>query len=114
MRTKSARQRYLDFTFPSSEASKTVRACLPKGTSFKQLTQHHLDTIVQAINQRPRKCLAYRNQSQPVHNQSRTLVIIRRNAVLVQYLPKHLVLRLKILNDALLLTVEIERQGQDD
>ena len=34
-----------------------IRRVLPKGTSFKNLTQEQLDEIVNRINNRPRKCL---------------------------------------------------------
>jgi len=37
-----------------------VRRHLPKGTSFKHLSKHTLDTITETINNRPRKCLEYR------------------------------------------------------
>ncbi len=36
-----------------------LRRYLPKGTSFKDLTQEELDEIVAEINDRPRKCLGY-------------------------------------------------------
>lgn len=36
-----------------------LRRYLPKGTSFRNLTQPELDEIVWEINQRPRKCLGY-------------------------------------------------------
>lgn len=47
-----------------------IRRYLPKGTPFKALTQNQLDNIVEAINQRPRKCLAYRTPEE-VFNQQR-------------------------------------------
>ena len=34
-----------------------IRRYLPKGTSFRNLTQEQLDEIVEKINNRPRKCL---------------------------------------------------------
>lgn len=36
-----------------------IRRYLPKGTSFKDLTQDELDDMVWEINNRPRKCLGY-------------------------------------------------------
>jgi transposase, IS30 family len=36
-----------------------IRRHIPKGTSFKHLTQKQLDEIVDQINNRPRKCLGY-------------------------------------------------------
>ena len=41
-----------------------IRRRLPKGTSFKGLTQQHLDEIVENINNRPRKCLGYRTPNE--------------------------------------------------
>lgn len=41
-----------------------VRRYLPKGTSFKDLTQQELDQIVEAINNRPRKCLGFRTPNE--------------------------------------------------
>jgi len=41
-----------------------LRRYLPKGTSFKSLTQDQLDRLVNRINQRPRKCLAYRTPTE--------------------------------------------------
>ena len=41
-----------------------IRRQLPKGTSFKGLTQTHLDEIVENINNRPRKCLGYRTPNE--------------------------------------------------
>jgi len=41
-----------------------IRRYLPKGTSFKDLTQHKLDFIVEQINNRPRKCLGYRKPNE--------------------------------------------------
>jgi IS30 family transposase len=36
-----------------------IRQYLPKGMCFKQVTQRHCDIIEQALNDRPRKVLAY-------------------------------------------------------
>lgn len=36
-----------------------IRRYLPKGTSFRYLNQQQLDAIIEKINNRPRKCLAY-------------------------------------------------------
>jgi IS30 family transposase len=47
-----------------------IRRYLPKGTSFRDLTQQHLDEIVSKINNRPRKCLGYRTPNE-VFNQQR-------------------------------------------
>jgi len=41
-----------------------IRRRLPKGTSFKGLTQEHLDEIVESINNRPRKCLGYKTPNE--------------------------------------------------
>ena len=41
-----------------------LRRYLPKGASFKSLTQDQLDRLVQRINQRPRKCLGYRTPTE--------------------------------------------------
>lgn len=41
-----------------------VRRYLPKGTSFAELTQRQLDSIVEQINNRPRKCLGYRTPNE--------------------------------------------------
>jgi len=41
-----------------------IRRYLPKGTSFKELTQHQLDQIVQEINDKPRKCLGFRTPNE--------------------------------------------------
>ena len=49
-----------------------IRRRLPKGTSFKGLTQQHLDEIVENINNRPRKCLGYRTPNE-VFNQQREM-----------------------------------------
>ncbi len=41
-----------------------IRRYLPKGTSFKKVTQEQLDQIVEEINNRPRKCLGYRTPNE--------------------------------------------------
>jgi IS30 family transposase len=41
-----------------------LRRYLPKGTSFKDLTQHELDEIVEEINCRPRKCLGFQTPNE--------------------------------------------------
>jgi IS30 family transposase len=41
-----------------------IRRYLPKGTSFKDLDQQKLDRIIQTINNRPRKCLAYQTPNE--------------------------------------------------
>ena len=41
-----------------------LRRHLPKGTSFKGLTQSQLDPLVDQLNSRPRKCLAYRTPNE--------------------------------------------------
>ena len=41
-----------------------LRRYLPKGTSFKKLSQERLDQIVEEINNRPRKCLGYRTPNE--------------------------------------------------
>ena len=41
-----------------------LRRYLPKGTSFKDLTQQRLDQIVEEINNRPRKCLGFRTPNE--------------------------------------------------
>ncbi len=41
-----------------------LRRHLPKGTSFKNLTQDQLEPIVEKINNRPRKCLEYRTPNE--------------------------------------------------
>ena len=46
-----------------------IRRRLPKGTSFKNLTQEHLDKIVENINNRPRKCLGYRTPNEVFNEQ---------------------------------------------
>jgi IS30 family transposase len=46
-----------------------IRRRLPKGTHFKDLTQNKLDEIVESINNRPRKCLAYRTPNEVFQEQ---------------------------------------------
>jgi len=49
-----------------------IRRYLPKGTSFADLTQRQLDSFVDQMNNRPRKCLGYRTPNevfQNIHNQ---------------------------------------------
>jgi len=49
-----------------------IRRYLPKGTSFAGLTQRQIDSIVNQLNNRPRKCLGYRTPNevfQKIHNQ---------------------------------------------
>ena len=41
-----------------------IRRYLPKGSSFVALTQRQLDSIVEQINNRPRKCLGYRTPNE--------------------------------------------------
>lgn len=41
-----------------------LRRYLPKGTSFKNLTQEELDDMSEEINNRPRKCLGYNTASE--------------------------------------------------
>ena len=41
-----------------------IRRYLPKGTSFKHLTQHQLDQITEELNNRPKKCLGYRTPNE--------------------------------------------------
>jgi len=48
-----------------------VRRYLPKGTRFKNLTQQQLDQIVEELNNRPRKCLAYRTPNEVFQEQRR-------------------------------------------
>ncbi len=47
-----------------------IRRSLPKGTCFRDLNQEQLDTIVEKINNCPRKCLGYRTLNE-VFNQQR-------------------------------------------
>jgi len=54
-----------------------IRRYLPKGKSFADLTQSQLDTIVDKINNRPRKCLGYRTPNevfQNIRNQRRRAI----------------------------------------
>ena len=46
-----------------------IRRYLPKGTSFRHLTQHQLDQIVEDLNNRPRKCLGYRTPNEVFQKQ---------------------------------------------
>lgn len=46
-----------------------IRRYLPKGTSFKELTQPQLDEIVEKLNNRPRKCLGYRTPNEVFQEQ---------------------------------------------
>lgn len=48
-----------------------IRRYLPKGTSFKNLTQQQLDQIVEDLNNRPRKCLGYRTPNEVFQEQRR-------------------------------------------
>lgn len=41
-----------------------IRRYLPKGRTFADLTQRRLDSIVDQINNRPRKCLGYRTPNE--------------------------------------------------
>ena len=41
-----------------------IRRYLPKGSSFKNLSQKRLDQIVEQINNRPRKCLGYQTPNE--------------------------------------------------
>lgn len=41
-----------------------IRRYLPKGTSFKHLSQRKIQQIVDMINNRPRKCLGYRTPNE--------------------------------------------------
>ncbi|NIA13443.1 MAG: IS30 family transposase [Nitrospiraceae bacterium] len=52
-----------------------LRRYLPKGKSFKELTQRQLDMIVDQINNRPRKCLGYRTPNE-VFQQQRELHLL--------------------------------------
>ena len=55
-----------------------IRRYLPKGTPFKALTQQQLDQIVERINNRPRKCLAYRNPNEVfLHHRQQRLRALR-------------------------------------
>lgn len=46
-----------------------IRRYLPKGTSFRDLSQHHLDQIVHELNNRPRKILRYRTPNEVFQEQ---------------------------------------------
>ena len=46
-----------------------LRRYLPKGTSFKDLTQHQLQRITLKLNNRPRKCLGYRTPNEVFQQQ---------------------------------------------
>ena len=46
-----------------------IRRYLPKGTSFRELAQAQLDSIVQEINNRPRKILGYRTPNEVFQEQ---------------------------------------------
>lgn len=46
-----------------------LRRYLPKKTSFDDLTQEELDSIVEEINNRPRKCLGYHTPNEMFQNQ---------------------------------------------
>lgn len=55
-----------------------LRRYLPKGTSFKDLTQQQLDQIVEEMNNRPRKCLQYRTTNEVLDNfRQQALVALR-------------------------------------
>ena len=46
-----------------------IRRYLPKGTSFRDLSQHQLDQIVEELNNRPRKILGYRTPNEVFQQQ---------------------------------------------
>jgi len=50
-----------------------IRRYLPKGTRFKDLTQHQLDIIVEKINNTPRKRLGYRTPNEVFQQQREQL-----------------------------------------
>ena len=52
-----------------------IRRYLPKGTSFKGLTQHQLDQIVEELNNRPRKILGYRTPNEVFQEQRRNHLV---------------------------------------
>jgi transposase, IS30 family len=52
-----------------------IRRYLPKGTSFRNLTQKKLDHIVEELNNRPRKCLGYRTPNEVFHLQQENLLV---------------------------------------
>jgi len=44
-----------------------VRRYFPKGTDFAKVSDTELAVVVQALNNRPRKCLGYRTPAEVVH-----------------------------------------------
>ncbi len=46
-----------------------IRRYLPKGTPFRELTQQHVDRIVEELNNRPRKILGYRTPNEVFQEQ---------------------------------------------
>jgi len=52
-----------------------IRRYLPKGKSFKDLTQKQLDFIVEQINNRPRKCLGYRTPNEVFRKQRKEFIL---------------------------------------
>jgi len=48
-----------------------IRRYWPKGTSFRDLSQHQLDPIVEELNNRPRKILGYRTPNEVFQQQRR-------------------------------------------
>jgi IS30 family transposase len=52
-----------------------IRRYLPKGMSFKDLTQRQLDAIVDRLNNRPRKCLGYRTPNEVFQQQRQQLLV---------------------------------------
>lgn len=46
-----------------------IRRYLPKGTSFRELSQAHVDHIVEELNNRPRKILGYRTPNEVFQKQ---------------------------------------------
>lgn len=54
-----------------------LRRYLPKGTSFRSLTQEELDDIVWEINNRPRKCLGYNTPQEVFEKQLGVAVPMR-------------------------------------
>ncbi len=55
-----------------------IRRYLPKGKSFKELTQQQLDLIVEQINNRPRKCLGYRTPNEVFQKQRQMHILALR------------------------------------
>lgn len=49
-----------------------LRRYLPKGSSFKDLSQEELDDMVEELNNRPRKCLGYNTPNEVFEEQLRT------------------------------------------